>query len=69
MLNADKLVDQALRELGFQARQWVKNYKIRLKNLVISIAFGWRINLRNRIAHETNVVVGYDEARYALASF
>jgi transposase len=25
--------------------------------------------LRNRIAHETDVVVGYNEARYALASY
>jgi len=69
VLNADKLVDQALRERGFPGDTMGEKLKNSPKKFG-DINGLWNAHkLRNRIAHETNVVVGYDEARYALASF
>ncbi len=69
VLNADKLVDQALRESGAKGQTMGE----RLKD--ISVDFSdlnglWTAHkLRNRIAHEPDVNVSYDEARYALSCF
>jgi hypothetical protein len=69
VLNADKLVDQALRESGISG----ETMGDRLKNS--STKFSdlnglWEAHkLRNRIAHEPDVSVTYDEARRALGSF
>lgn len=69
VLNADKLVDQALRERGTSG----KTMGERLKNSVslYSDRNGiWTAHkLRNQIAHEPDVTVSYDDARYALANF
>jgi transposase len=69
VLNADKLVDQALRESG--ARGETMGERLKSTSSRISDINGlWDAHkLRNRIAHESDVVVSYDEARRALASF
>jgi hypothetical protein len=69
VLNADKLVDQALRELGLPGETMGEKLKNSPKKFSDINSLWLAHKLRNRIAHETNVVVGYDEARYALASF
>ena len=69
VLNADKLVDQALRERGIKG----KTMGERMKNSVqlFSDRNGiWTAHkLRNQIAHETDIHITYDQARYALANF
>lgn len=69
VLNADKLVDQALRECGLPGETMGEKLKNSPKKFSDINSLWVAHKLRNRIAHETNVVVGYDEARYALASF
>lgn len=69
VLNADKLVDQACRECGLPGEtmgERLKNSPQRFKD----INGLWTAHkLRNRIAHETNVTVSYNDAKYALESF
>lgn len=69
VLNADKLVDLALRELNVKG----ENMGDRLKNnssRFSDINGLWSAHkLRNKIAHEPDVSVSYNDARYALASF
>ncbi len=69
VLNADKLVDQALRELGLPGDTMGEKLKNSPKKFSDVNSLWAAHKLRNRIAHETNVIVGYDEARYALVSF
>ena len=69
VLNADKLVDQALRDRGFRGETMGE----RLKNATSSLSdcnCTWTAHkLRNRIAHEPDANVTYEEARYAIACF
>lgn len=69
VLNADKLVDQAMRECGIKGETMGE----RLKNSVnkfSDINGLWTAHkLRNRIAHESDVAITYDEARSALGNF
>ena len=69
VLNADKLVDQAMRESGMKG----ENMGERLKNSpnkFSDINGLWTAHkLRNRIAHESDVYVTYDEAHSALVNF
>jgi hypothetical protein len=69
VLNAEKLVDQAMRESGISGEtmaERLKNSSTKFSN----INGLWTAHkLRNRIAHESDVVVTYDEARYALNDF
>jgi len=69
VLNADKLVDQALRERGTKGQTMGE----RMKNSapLFSDRNGiWTAHkLRNKIAHESDVYVTYEEARLALHSF
>lgn len=69
VLNADKLLDQAMKEAGYKG----STMGDRMKNAkqVFSNRNGvWAAHkLRNQIAHETDVRVEYDAARRALASF
>lgn len=69
VLNADKLLDQALRDLGVKG----KTMGERLKNSVSMYSDRngiWTAHkLRNVIAHEPGVVVSYQQARQALAHF
>jgi hypothetical protein len=69
VLEADKLVDQALRECSFGGNNMGE--RMRSASSRFSDLNGlWAAHkLRNRIAHETNVSVSYDEARHALNNF
>lgn len=69
ILNADKLLDRALRERGVRGEtmgERMKSYQDRWSNAQNI----WNAHkLRNKIAHETDVKVDYDQARRALAYF
>lgn len=69
ILNADKLVDQALREKGFKGQSMGE----RLKSAKASLPHRdniWQAHkLRNQIAHEPDFKVNYDSTRRALAQF
>ncbi|MDK2899408.1 MAG: hypothetical protein PWQ10_595 [Patescibacteria group bacterium] len=69
VLNADKLVDQALRERGIKGQTMGERMKNSV-NLFSDRNGIWTAHkLRNKIAHETDARVTYDEARLALGNF
>ncbi len=69
VLNADKLLDQALRERGVRGTTMGERMKT-LKDTWSNANNVWTAHkLRNQIAHETEVNVSYDDARRALAGF
>lgn len=67
VLNADKLLDQALKEKGVPGDTMGARMKVTKwsnANLV------WAAHkLRNQIAHESDITVDYDTARRALSGF
>ncbi|RWZ78853.1 MAG: hypothetical protein EOT05_03860 [Candidatus Microsaccharimonas sossegonensis] len=69
VLNADTLLDQALKEKGIQGATMGE----RMKNMQHKWSHAnnvWAAHkLRNQIAHEPDVKLSYDTARRALASF
>ena len=69
ILNADKLVDQALRERGYAGKTMGDRIKSTRGKLSDRDALWTSHKLRNRIAHEPDVRVNYDQARRALAGF
>jgi len=67
ILNADKLLDQALKQRGVKGDTMGERMKVTSWSNANAV---WSSHkLRNRIAHEHEVVVRYDEARRALAGF
>lgn len=69
ILNADKLLDQALKEKGLKGETMGERMKS-ASQLFKNRNDVWSSHkIRNQIAHETDVNVSYDEARRALASF
>jgi len=69
VLNADKLLDQALRERNVRGETMGERMKT-TKDIWSNANAVWSAHkLRNQIAHESEVQVGYDDARRALASF
>lgn len=69
VLNADKLLDKALRDRGISGAtmgERMKNVKTTWSN---ADAVWSAHKLRNRIAHETDVQIDYDSTRRALSSF
>lgn len=69
VLNADKLLDQALRESGVRGDTIGERMKT-AKDIWSNANGVWGAHkLRNQIAHESDVKVQYDDARRALASF
>ena len=69
ILNADTLVDQALKDRGFKGQTMGE----RLKSAKASLPHRdniWQAHkLRNQLAHEPDAKVSYDQARRALAQF
>lgn len=69
IINADKLLDQALKDIGFSGSTMAErlksaNLKFKNNNKV------WNVHkLRNRIVHEQNVVLTYRDCEIALLSF
>lgn len=69
VLNADKLLDQALRERGYKGATMGERMKY-AKDKWSRRDEVWRAHkLRNVIAHETDVKVSYEDARSALSGF
>ncbi len=68
VLEADKLLDQALKLKGYTGNL---GEKMKKANTLFSDRNGvWNAHkLRNRIAHELNIQVSEKESRYALAQF
>ena len=69
VMNADKLLDQALKERGIKGDTMGARMKTAQETWSNANAVWSAHKVRNRIAHETDVHIGYDEARRALASF
>ena len=69
ILNADKLLDQALRQNGFKGDTMGARMKAATNSWTNANNVWNAHKLRNRIAHETDVKVGYDNARRALGAF
>jgi hypothetical protein len=69
VLNADKLLDQSLRERGLRGQTMAERLKSGATMFSNRNNVWTAHKLRNRIAHETDVRVSYDDARYALSYF
>ena len=69
VLNGDKLVDQALKDSGFRGQTMGERLKVAKDKLVHRNDVWEAHKLRNKIAHEPDVSVSYDQARRALAGF
>lgn len=69
ILNADKLLDRALRESGFKGKTMGERMKSANKTWSNANLVWTAHKLRNQIAHETNVQIQYDTARRALGAF
>ncbi len=69
VLNADKLLDQALRDRGFSGKTMAE----RMKNCQGKWTNGnglWAAHkVRNRLAHETDASIDYDRAKQALVAY
>lgn len=69
VLNADKLLDQALKQRGFKGETMGERMKT-AKDTWSNANNVWNAHkLRNQIAHEPEVKVGYDIARRALSAY
>lgn len=69
ILNADKLVDQALKDRGFSGQTMGERLKSTRGKLSRREDLWAAHKLRNRIAHEENVRVNYNQMRRALSAF
>lgn len=69
IINADKLVDQALKDRGVSGKTMGERLKSTRGQLTDRDAIWFSHKLRNRIAHEPSVNVTYQQARRALAGF
>lgn len=68
IMNADKLLDQALKDTGSKGRTMGERLKFRQEAWTNRNAVWAAHKLRNQIAHEDNVSISDDMARRALAS-
>jgi hypothetical protein len=69
VLNADKLLDQALKERGVKGETMGERMKTAKETWSNANAVWSAHKLRNQVAHESEVHVSYDDARRALVSF
>lgn len=69
VMEADKLLDQALRERGIQGETMGERMKVAKDTWSNANAVWTAHKLRNQIAHESGVVVSYEDARRALGAF
>jgi hypothetical protein len=69
VLNADKLLDQALRERGVKGETMGARMKTAQTTWSNANAVWTAHKLRNQIAHEPDVNIRYEDARHALSSF
>lgn len=69
VVEADKLLDHALKERGVKGETMGERLK-RAENMLSNKNAAWGAHkLRNKIVHEAGVDVGYDISRRALAGF
>ena len=69
VLNADKLLDQALKERGLKGETMGDRLKS-AKDVFTNRNDVWAAHkLRNKIAHDSDVRVTYDSARHAIGDF
>ncbi|HCZ28892.1 TPA: hypothetical protein DHU97_04095 [Candidatus Saccharibacteria bacterium] len=69
VLNADKLLDQALKQRGFKGETMGDRMKAAKQSWTSANNIWTAHKLRNRIAHETDVRIDYDTVRRALAAY
>lgn len=69
VLNADTLLDQALKEKGIQGATMGERMKNMQQKWSNANSVWTAHKLRNQIAHEPDVKLDFDNARRALASF
>ncbi len=69
ILNADKLVDNALKDRGTRGKTMGERMKAANKSFSRRDALWSAHKARNRIAHESDVKISYDDARRALGGF
>lgn len=69
VLNADKLLDQALREKGISGNTMGERMKAQQSVWSNANAVWGAHKLRNQIAHEHDIKVSYDDAKRALSAF
>ena len=69
ILEADKLLDQSLRDRGLSGKTMAERMKQCQGKWTNGNGVWAAHKLRNRIAHETDVKVDYDRARQALIAF
>jgi hypothetical protein len=69
IINADKLLDKALTDRGFSGKTMGERMKNASKTFSDQNGIWSAHKLRNKIAHESDVYVTYDQARSALANF
>ncbi len=69
IINADKLLDQALVERNVSGKAMGERMKQRQSKWTNANAIWTAHKLRNRIAHEPDVRVDYEDARRALSAF
>ncbi|MDB5186589.1 MAG: hypothetical protein JWM07_61 [Candidatus Saccharibacteria bacterium] len=69
VLNADKLLDQALRERGVKGQTMGERMKAAKDTWSNANAVWGAHKLRNQIAHESDHHLSFDDARRAIAGF
>lgn len=69
ILNADKLLDSALKQRGFNGETMGERMKTAQSSWHNANSVWTSHKLRNQIAHEEQVSISYDQARRALAGF
>ncbi|MGK2896785.1 MAG: hypothetical protein ACSLEY_04285 [Candidatus Saccharimonadales bacterium] len=69
ILNADKLLDRALKECGYKGNTMGERMKSAQKTWSNTDVVWTAHKLRNQVAHETGVQIQYDSARRALSAF
>lgn len=69
IIQADSLLDQALRERGLAGKSMGERMKMRKGKWSHENDLWNAHKLRNRIAHETNVKLDYETTRRALSAF
>lgn len=69
ILNADKLLDQALKERGVKGETMGERMKLLQTTWSNANAVWGAHKVRNQVAHESDVQLSYDTARRTLASF
>jgi hypothetical protein len=69
VVNADKLVDQALREMGCKGQTMGERMRSCVEKFSDRNGIWMAHKLRNQLVHETDVKINYDQARVALYQF